>query len=69
MSGKRGAGCRCDTRRIGGLENECSCFLSAAEDTRRIGGLEISHEAGGQFGYLNFPPIFYKHGRIDKNYL
>ena len=51
MSGKRGAGCRCDTRRIGGLENECSCFLSAAEDTRRIGGLEISHEAGGQFGY------------------
>ena len=19
--------------------------------------------------YLNFPPLFYKHGRIDKNYL
>ena len=24
---------------------------------------------GAFAGYLNFPPLFYKHGRIDKNYL
>lgn len=25
--------------------------------------------SGALQDYLNFPPIFYKHGRIDKNYL
>ena len=44
-------------------------LVSMVTKSREIMPIRNNSRSHSGIRYLNFPPLFYKHGRIDKNYL